>query len=85
MTKTPTHEQIRDAFNSTAQAISGDMFTLCEEMGEPLKVDRDECADYIYMHGGEHAKIVSKWVMAVSYDEYTRTCDAAGVPNYWTA
>lgn len=84
MTKKPTNEQLRSAFQNVANAIGSEIIQCCIEAGEEPVLPRDACFDYMELHGGEHGKAVAKWLLSkVTLAEINRVCDAAGVPADW--
>ena len=81
----PTDSQIRTAFDRVAETIHGDIFEVCRELGEPCRVERDGCMDYLDTFGGEHGTAVMKWLQNIpgTWADMEIELDRIGVPKTW--
>jgi len=79
-------EQAKQAFQSVANAVGGELLQALAECGEELVIDRDALIDYLEIHGGEHGKIVMQWVRDLPGDmsNVHRALDKMGVPRRWS-
>ena len=81
----PTDNEVRSAFQHTAEAIGGDVFQACRDCNEPPVLHRETIYDYIDMHGGDSGK-TSRWVMSPLYslEDLEKELDRMQVPRTWT-
>ena len=83
-----TKHDIARVFQSTAQAVGGDMIQAiqdCGEPGDPLEFEREVLYDYISTYGGEHRKQVLAIIQEPknSMDDLESFFDSLGIPKTW--
>ena len=79
----PTNDQIKDAFQQTAQSIASDIFQCCIDNGEDPVLPRECVVDYLSIHGGDHGDKVFQWVLDTPSEKVEEVLNEAGVPHTW--
>lgn len=82
-----TRDEVWNVFQSTAEAVGGDILQCCLDCGEDPVIERDGLWDYLTMYGGDKdaAERICKWsrTNGLTWEQQDRVLTRLGVPKTW--